>query len=85
MNTKILVRVVAVKEGDTCLNFNFVPNGSIDESWCLGSLKIDPSIHLRVNDEVILVGEWQSDFYGRRVNFFAEHVGIISRKDGCTA
>jgi hypothetical protein len=70
-NEQIFATVVAVKEGDRRLNFNFSSAGFV-EAWCLGSLKIDPSIHLNVGDKVKIIGYWTKDFYGRNVAFFAE-------------
>jgi hypothetical protein len=75
MNTTIRGTVVAVKEGDKRLNFNFVTEDS-GEQWCIGSLKCEMAISIKVGDTVILEGEWTRDFYGRRCCFFAEDVRL---------
>ena len=72
-NEQIFATVVAVKEKDRRHNFNF-SSDRITEAWCLGSLKVNSSIPLKVGDKVNLVGYWSKDFYGRNVAFIAEHI-----------
>ncbi|MGD0745599.1 MAG: hypothetical protein ABSA45_10630 [Verrucomicrobiota bacterium] len=72
-NEQIFATVVAVKDEDRRLNFNFSSDG-IAEAWCLGSLNIATSIRLKAGDKIYLVGYWTKDFYGHNVAFFAEHL-----------
>jgi hypothetical protein len=60
-NEQIFAIVVAVKENEKRLNFNF-RSGEIFEAWCLGSLNVNQSIRLKVGDKVNLVGYWTKDF-----------------------
>ena len=78
METRITASVVAVKEDDRRHNFRFSAKDVSDEMWCVGSLKVDSSIHLKVGDRVNLIGYWIEDFYGCSVAFFAEQIEKVN-------
>ena len=78
MAETIDVKVVAVKDDDSRLNFNFVSENR-GESWGLGPLKSSTPIpaQLAVGDRLRATGDWVRDPSGATVFFFATHIAKL--------